>query len=137
MGKQNRKQRASTRIKSIRSKLNVGDTRNKLQTFLTEYFLCEMACKEMIVGYQDSINKPVDYKNVKMHFKTIVNTMNYYGINIDNTERTQLFSSDINSAKSIRDSIVHGITKDNIDKLNNHYTKLMADMRHFIEEIER
>ena len=71
MPKQNRQKRAVTRIRSIRSKLDEDSTREHLQFFLTEYFLCEMSCKEMIVGYKDAIGKPVEYEDVTMRLVDI------------------------------------------------------------------
>lgn len=71
MAKQNRKNRAAGRIRSIRSKLNSEDTLVRLQYFLANYFMCEMACKEMIVGYKDHIKDPIKYDQVKMDLKVL------------------------------------------------------------------
>ena len=135
MAKQNRKKRAASRIESIRSKLNSGDTRAHLQYFITEYFLCEMASKEMLVGYKESIGKPIKYEAANMHLRVLKPTFTHYGIGIGDDVRNRLFSSNAKSAKKIRDSLVHGISKKNLELLNQQYTQLTADMRLFLNMV--
>lgn len=132
MGKQNRKNRATQRIRSIQSKLDSGETRTHLQTFLTGYVLCEMACKELIVGHKNEIGQHIDYKDVKMDLRVLKPALNHYGINISEEARNRLFSSDPKSAKKIRDSLVHGISKKSIDMLNRKYQQIMHDMLEFM-----
>lgn len=135
MAKQNRKKRAAGRIESIRSKLNSGDTRVHLQTFITEYFLCEMACKEMIVGYKESIGEPIEYADVKMDLRVLKPTLSFYGITLSDDVRNRLFSYNPKSAKKIRDSLVHGISKTNLDLLDRQYTQMTTDMRLFLNMV--
>lgn len=137
MAKQNRKKRAATRIRSIRSKLDSSDTREHLQTFITQYFLCEMACKEMMVGYKDDFGKPITYEEAKMDLRTLKAAFNHYGITISDDVRNRLFSANASSAKELRNSIVHGISKKNLDTLNANYVQLMADMNSFLGVVER
>ena len=136
MPKQNRQKRAVTRIRSVKSKLDEDSTREHLQIFLTEYFLCEMSCKEMIVGFKDDIGEPIEYKDVSMYMVDIRRALNHYGIEITKELRNCLFSKDANSAKSIRDSLVHGISKNNLDKVNRYFAQLTADMKAFLEVVE-
>lgn len=137
MSKQNRKKRAATRISSIRSKLNSGNTREHLQSFITQYFLCEMACKEMMVGYKNDAGKPISYEDAKMDLRTLKAALNHYGITITDDVRNRLFSSSPSSAKEIRNSIVHGISKKNLDTMNTHYVQLMANMDAFLNAVEK
>lgn len=51
--------------------------------------------------------------------------------------RNRLFSSAPKSAKKIRDSLVHGISKANIDILNQNYEWMIADMTIFLDEVCR
>lgn len=132
MERQNRKKRAASRIESIRSKLNSGDTRIHLQTFITEYFLCEMASKEMLVGYKESIGEAIKYEEAKMDLRVLKPAFNHYRIGIGDDVRNCLFSSSQKSAKKIRDPLVHGISKKNLELLNQQYTQISADMRLFL-----
>ena len=135
MAKQNRKKRAATRIESIRSKLNSGDTRAHLQSFITEYFLCEMASKEMLVGYKEYIGEPIKYEEAKMDLRVLKPAFNHYGIGIGDDVRNRLFSSNPKSAKKIRDSLVHGISKANLELLNQQFNQITADMRLFLSMV--
>ena len=137
MAKQNRKKRAASRIESIRSKLDSGNTREHLQSFLTEYFLCEMACKEMLVGYKESINDPIKYEEAKMDMRVLNPAFVLYGIEIDKETRNRLFSANTKSAKKIRDSLVHCISKAILDILISQYEQLMGDMKLFLDSVSK
>lgn len=137
MANQNRKQRAATRIQSIRSKLDSGSTKSQLKSFLTDYFLCEMACKEMVVGYQDSIGKSIKYEEVKMDLRVLKAAFNIYGIALTDVVRNRLFSSSPKSAKKLRDSLVHGISKNNLDTLVVQYGTMMSDMKVFLDQVTK
>lgn len=136
MAKQNRRKRAASRIRSIQSKLQAEDVAVKLQVFLTDFFLCEMGCKEMIVGYKYSINQPEEYKNVKLNLNIIRPAIRFYGISVQDAVIVNVFSSRRHSAKSIRDSIVHGISKNNLNKMLDNYDDLIRDMSVFINTIQ-
>ena len=103
---------------------------------LSEYFICEMACKELIVGYKDSQNEPMAYEDVKMNVNTIKSALRHYGIVVPESRTNYLFSSDPSSVKKLRDRLVHGISKDTIRKLNNQYEQMMIDMRLFLSSVE-
>ena len=108
-----------------------------MQSFLSDYFLCEMACKEMMVGYQDSIKKPIKYEEAKMDLRVLKAAFNIYGIALSDDVRNRLFSSAPKSAKKLRDSLVHGISKKNLDTLVARYGTMMSDMKMFLDQVTK
>lgn len=86
----------------------------------------------MIVGYKDSIGDPVKYADVKMDSREIKDALNHYGVVLEDRVRNQLFSSNSKSAKKIRDSLVHSMTKNNLEIMNKQYTQMMDNMKVFL-----
>ena len=136
MSKPNRRKRASSRIQTIQTKLNSSNTRDHIQNFLIEYILCEMTCKELIVGYKDAINKPVQYKEVTMDLRVIKAAVKHHGIVLSDDVMRRLFSYE-KSAKKLRDSLVHNISKKVIDEVETQYGQLMAYMIAFLGAVTR
>ena len=136
MAKQNGRTRAVKRIESVKSKLADYETSVHLQQFLMNYFLCEMACKELIVGWsKNRKGQELKYADIKMNLRVLNYALDFFGVKITKEVRRRLFSANSMSAKKIRDSLVHGISKKNIEKLNAQYTQIMVDMELFINAI--
>ena len=139
--KQNRKARASSRITQVLSILDNGTSRNHVFSFLEKYILCEIAAKELVVGYKNDLNDPIEYKDVKMDLRILKGAFNHYGLGIPADVTKRLFCSNNEkgkrSAKKLRDSIVHSITKQNITEVDNRFNQLIADMDMFLEAVRR
>ena len=135
----NRKTRAVSRINQAENKLNSGNSRLHINAFLIKYILCEIAAKEMVVGYKATTKDPVKYEDVKMIFQTLKAACNSYGLGLPDDLIKRLFGAEkINgcrSAKKIRDSLVHSMTKQNISEVDGNYTQLIADMDAFLDAV--
>ena len=135
--KQNRKKRVATRILQVQSKLKDDSAREHVHLFLEKYILCEIAAKELYVGYMDEIGQSVAYKDVKMDLRKIKPAFNWYGLNLPEKTIQRLFlgktaKGEPNSAKMLRDSLVHGMTLKNIAEVDICFARLNADMDSFL-----
>lgn len=139
MPRQNRRARAANRINQVQSKLESENSREHVGTFLEKYFLCEVAVKEMIVGYKDATGDHVAYKDVKMHLQVIRAAIRYYGLQLPDATIARLFASSrtngSRTAKSLRNSLVHGMAKQTISDINAQYTQLITDMQELIDAV--
>ncbi len=135
--KQNRKKRASTRIFQVRSKLDGDQVREHIFSFLEKYILCEIAAKELYVGYMDEIGQAVEYKDVKMDLRKLKPAFNHYRLGLTENTIQRLFLGKTaknvpSSAKMLRDSLVHGMTKKSIAEVDNRFEQLNSDMDSFL-----
>ena len=64
---------------------------------------------------QRRFRKAITYEEAKMDLRTLKAAFNHYGITISDDVRNRLFSANASSAKELRNSIVHGISKKNLD----------------------
>lgn len=139
--KQNRKARAASRVNQVVSKLKNPTTREHLNTFLIKYILCEIASKEMIVGYRCDTGNPINYEDVKMRITEIRCATNYYVLGLSEDLLKRLFFYDKvdghRSAKKLRDSIVHSMTISNISEVDSLYSQLIKDMDEFLNAVTR
>lgn len=139
--KQNRKKRAATRVKQLQAKLNSGKSREHVQTFIEKYILCEIASKEMLVGYKNDLNEVLEYKDAKMDLRQLKHAFNYYHLELPNDVIKRLFAADKvegkRSAKKLRDSLLHGMTKKNITELDKQYNQLIDDIDAFLSAVIR
>lgn len=126
----------------IQAKLEGGNSREHLHFFLEKYFLCEIASKEMLVGYQNEIGEHLEYKDAKMDLRKLKPAFNHYGLGLSNDVLKRLFAAKTpkgqrRSAKNLRDSVVHGMTRQNLAEIDSRYSQLISDMEVFINSVKR
>ena len=138
MKSQNRKKRASTRIRQVQDKLNSGNSRHHVNTFLEKYFLSEIATKEMLVGYQTAKGEHLEYGKAEMHYDDIKNAFKHYNLGLSEELIKRLYLGKApkgvkRSAKKLRDSLVHGMTVQNITEVDDRYNQLITDLDAFLK----
>lgn len=134
-GKINRRRRAKSRINNIEKILSDIKVQTNIFSFLKKYFMCEIASKEMVVGYKSAKKDPTEYDDVQMKVNVLKPAFRHYGLNVSDEVIKRLFSSDKESAKKLRDSLVHSMNAKIISKINKNYSQLNADMDIFLHEV--
>lgn len=138
--KQNRRSRAASRVSQIQSKLDNGDSRRHVHTFLEQYILCEIIAKELVVGYKDAIGDPIAYSDVEMHVQTIRAAFKHYGLGLSNDVVDRIFVSKktrgVRTARGLRNALVHSMDKRSITAVDVQYSQLMADMQQLLDAVQ-
>lgn len=104
--------------------------------------MCEIAAKELYVGYMDIIGQPVEYKDVKMDLRKLKPAFGHYDLRLTDSTIRRLFAGktstgESHSAKRLRDSLVHGMTKKSIAEADSRFNQINADMDLFLEEVTK
>ena len=77
-----------------------------------------------------------------MDLRVLKGAFNHYGLGLEDCLTRRLFAGKVKngenrSAKMIRDSLVHSITKRNIDEVDRQFSQLIADMDVFLLAIHK
>lgn len=130
--------KAETIILKADNYLELGDNRQKKDSFLEKYTKCEVLCRQVVRGYLKDIGEYSSDDEIGMGLKNIRDALSYTSyVFKDNRLLTRIWgkasSKGTSSCRFLRNKITHELMERALHEVVERYDELNADMDNFIE----